>query len=99
MRLLFCLLVVFVSVATWADDDDIPIDSSSQLREWCKAETEAHFVAQDITPHNWSASWWEEGNILMVEGSWLVGNDHVVVKCRVAKGAKTKYAIYEFVTE
>lgn len=90
-----CLAVLLFSIAAQADDEDVPINVGSELRDWCKAETQAHFVGMNVTPYNWSASWWEEGNMLIVKGSWLVRNKAVAVECRVARGALRKYAVYE----
>jgi hypothetical protein len=77
------------------EEDDEPIENASALRDWCKEESAAYFVAQGETPYNWSASWHDEGNRLLVEGDWLVGHAHVTVSCRVMRGARKKDAVYE----
>lgn len=78
-----------------AHEDDEPINYSSELLEWCQAESEAYYVAKNITPYNWSASWWEVGNIFYVKGYLLVNRERVDIECRIAKGAKKKYAVFE----
>ncbi|MBK9132060.1 MAG: hypothetical protein IPM20_10570 [Gammaproteobacteria bacterium] len=89
------LVLLICSIAVQADDEDVPINSGSELRDWCKAETEAHFVGTGETPYNWSASWWEEGATLIVKGSWRVRSAEVVVECRVPRHAMRKYAVYQ----
>ncbi len=95
MKTYVYLMAMLLSVSAYAHDKEITIDNSSELLEWCKAESVAHFVGIGVIPYNWTADWWEEGNILKVKGSWLVGSDYVDVNCRVAKGARKKYAVYE----
>jgi hypothetical protein len=87
------LLTVFAACAH--DEDEEPIENASTLRAWCKEESAAYFAAQGETPYNWSASWHEEGNLLIVEGEWLVGHTPAAVSCRVMKGARRKDAVYE----
>lgn len=84
-------LLLLASQAS-AHQEDIPINTASELREWCRAESEASFIGQGITPYNWSASHWAEGNTLLVKGSWRVGTAEAAVDCRVAKGGQTRYA-------
>lgn len=104
MKLIIYLVSGFITLSTYAHElehdhahgEDVIIEYSHELLEWCKTETEGYYVANGITPYNWSASWWEKGNTLFVKGHWLIENEHVAVGCRVAKGAKRKYAIFEF---
>lgn len=96
MRYLAYLTLILAALGADAhEEEDEPIESASGLREWCKAESEAYFVAEGVTPYNWSASWHEEGNTLIVDGEWRVGSDQVAVTCRVMKGARKKNAVYE----
>lgn len=37
-------------------------------------------------PYNWNATYWSEGNELLVKGSWRVDNAEVQVQCRIARG-------------
>lgn len=81
------------------EEMDEPINDAAELRDWCKAESEAEFVAKDVTPYNWSASRWQDGNILLVKGYWRIESDDVMVECRIVKGARRKYAVYEVAVE
>lgn len=92
---IFLLLFLVAFQVDALDDEEVPINDAAELRDWCREESEAEFVAKNITPYNWSASWWQEGNMLLVEGYWRVGGDEVIVTCRVAKGARRKYAVYD----
>ena len=93
----FIIFLFTISIfPVYANDEDIPIGNSNELRDWCKTETESFYVANSITPFNWSSSGWIKGNTLFAEGSWKVGRETVFVNCHIQKGAKTKYAVYEF---
>ncbi len=78
-----------------ADEGMLPINNSSDLKEWCKNKSAEHFIARDITPYNWSVSWQTKGNILHVKGHWKIDGIRQVVKCRILKGAERKYAVME----
>lgn len=91
-----CLALLLAALVAYAhEEEDEPIENASELRTWCKEESEAYFVAEGVTPYNWSASWREEGNTLIVEGEWRVGREQIPVTCRVMKGARKKSAVYE----
>jgi hypothetical protein len=92
---LYLALMLMAFGACAYEEDDEPIESASTLRDWCKEESAAYFVAQGEAPYNWSASWHDEGNVLIAEGEWLVGHAHVTVSCRVMRGARKKDAVYE----
>ena len=81
--------------SAYAHDEDIPVNNASELLEWCKAETENYFVTKGMTPSNWSASWREQGNTLLVNGRWRIELEDVPVVCHIVRGAKRKYAVYE----
>jgi hypothetical protein len=78
-----------------AHDEDLPIRSASELRDWCRMETEAYFVGKGETPANWTASYTESGNTLKVSGKWRVNTEDVAVQCRAARGALRRYAKFE----
>jgi hypothetical protein len=105
MRLIAFLLSVMITSPTYAvehkheHENDRVIENSFELREWCKDESEAYYIAKGITPYNWSDSWWEKGNTLFVKGNWLIGHDHISVECRIAKGARKKYASFEILNK
>jgi len=71
------------------------ISQASDLVSWCKAEAEARYVARNITPYNWTASYHERGNVLYVDGKLRVDGEDVAVHCRIASGARDEYATIE----
>ena len=79
-------------------DDDLPIGTSTDLRDWCKAESEAYFVAKGATPFNWTASDVERGNTLFVEGKWRIDGVYYDVHCRITRGAQRQYAVIDIET-
>jgi hypothetical protein len=76
--------------------DDRPINSASELRDWCKSESEESLIGKGITPFNWTASFWDEGNVLIAKGKWRVGTDEITVECRIARGTQTRFASIAF---
>jgi hypothetical protein len=76
--------------------DEIVINSGSELRDWCKEESEAALIGRGLSPFNWSASYWDEVNVLMVKGSWRVNDADVTVECSVARGAQARFASLSF---
>lgn len=97
MKYMAYTLLVLASFSAPADDSDIPINSTAELTEWCKEESQAYYLSKDMKLYNWTASWWTEGNILHVKGGWRVQGEDVTVHCRIVKGARKKYAVYEIV--
>ena len=73
------------------------IASASTLVPWCRAEAEARVVAGGGTPYQWTASWRDRGNVLEVDGRLRVDGEPVAVRCRIARGARDRYATLEFV--
>ena len=71
------------------------ISQANDLVPWCKAEAEARYVARNITPYNWTASYHERGNVLYVDGKLRVDGEDVAVHCRIAGGARDEYATIE----
>lgn len=78
-----------------AHDDSRVITEANELVPWCKAEAEARYVARNITPYQWTASYHERSNVLYVEGRLRVHGDDVAVRCRIARGAREAYATIE----
>ena len=95
MKGIICVCISIISSCVFADDGNEPIRSTAELQQWCKYKSADHYVAQDITPFNWSASWWIKSNVLHVKGEWKVNNKKQQVNCRVLKGAARKYAVIE----
>src|SRR6202043_4114246 len=87
------LLFVLMASSSMAHREDTPINSGSELRDWCKEESEATLIGKGLTPFNWSASYWDQGNVLMAKGKWRVNGSDVTVECRVARGAEARFAM------
>ena len=87
--------LLLVCSAAFAHDDETPIQSASELRDWCQHETEAFFVGKGQTPYNWTASYVEHGNVFNVTGKWRVNSKDVEVQCAVARGAQRRYATFQ----
>ena len=92
MKIYWGLVLALAASSALSHPDDRAINSGSELRDWCKAESQATFICKGQTPCNWSASYWDEGNVLMVKGSWRVNDSDVTVECRVARGAEARFA-------
>src|SRR5271168_3475933 len=86
------VLFLVGATASAIDHDDIPINSGSELRDWCKSQSEATLIGRGLTPFNWSASYSDQGNALQVKGKWRVNGSDVSVECSVARGARSRYA-------
>lgn len=71
------------------------IDLASDLVPWCKSEAESRYIARNITPYQWAASYHDRSSVLYVEGRLRVHGDDVTVRCRIARGAREKYAVIE----
>ena len=57
MRKLLAIAFVLAAPSALSHPEDRPINSGSELRDWCKAESQATFIGKGQTPFNWSASW------------------------------------------
>ena len=75
-----------------AHADEVVLNTSTDLRDWCQRETEAQLIGQQLTPSNWTARHYEKGNTLVVEGHWRIDGESVDVECRVARGAQARFA-------
>lgn len=71
---------------------------ASALLPWCEAEARAHFVGMGITPYQWTGRYYDDGNMLVVEGRLRANGEDVPVACRVARGARERYAVVEIRT-
>lgn len=96
LAILGYLLLMSTALSNERSQDEKPINSASELRDWCKSESEASLIGKGITPSNWTASFWQEGNVLIAKGSWRVSADEVTVECRIARGAQTRFASITF---
>lgn len=86
-----CLLLLMASSAMAAHGDRM-INSAGELRDWCRHESDASIIGRGQTPANWTARYWDEGNVLNVKGNWRVGAAEVTVTCSIARGARSEYA-------
>lgn len=92
-----CLLALALAFVSGApafahEDPDAPINTGTELQDWCRAESAAEFVARNKQAYNWTARHLERGNTLVVEGSWRVEGVRREVTCQVAKGAQREHA-------
>lgn len=65
---------------------------ASELVGWCRQEAEAHFTGRGIPTYQWTASYHDRGNQLIVDGKLRAEGEDVAVQCRVARGARERYA-------
>ena len=82
-----------LSSAAWAaHPPDRPINTASELRDWCKDASEAALIAKGLSPSNWTASYSDSGNILSVKGQWRIEASAVAVECHTARGDAARSA-------
>lgn len=86
------MLSLVASIAMAGHQDDRAINSGSELRDWCKEASEATLIGRGLTPFNWTASYWDQGNTLMVKGQWRVEGSNRTVECSIARGAQARFA-------
>jgi len=93
MKRSMALVLLLTAQASLANQhDDTPINSGSDLRDWCKEESEAALIGKGLTPFNWTASYWDQGTMFMVKGQWRIEGSNMSVQCSVARGAKARFA-------
>ena len=80
------------SGAAAQSNNEIVFTQSSQLMQWCHEEAKAHFAGKGEATYQWSANHYNKGNTLVVEGQLRTDKGDVPVTCRVASGAREKYA-------
>ena|SRR5438445_4471637 len=90
-----CVILALFAALPAIGNEHRPISQASELVPWCKAEAEARYVARNVTPYQWTASYHEGGNILYVDGKLRVHSQDVSVRCRVARGVAEDYATIE----
>jgi hypothetical protein len=83
---------LIASTAMAGHEDDRVINSASELRDWCKEASEATLIGKGLTPFNWTASYWDQVNTLMVKGQWRVEGANLTVQCSIARGAQARFA-------
>jgi hypothetical protein len=91
-RLAVIILSILASTVIAGQQDDRVINSGSELRDWCKEASEATLIGRGLTPFNWTASYWDQVNTLMVKGQWRVEGSNLTVECSIARGAQARFA-------
>ncbi len=91
-RLAVIILSIFASTVIAGQQDDRVINSGSELRDWCKEASEATLIGRGLRPFNWTASYWDQVNTLMVKGQWRVEGSNLTVECSIARGAQARFA-------
>jgi hypothetical protein len=91
-RILLLALGLFASSAIAGHHDEMVINSGTELRDWCKEESEATLIGRGLTPFNWTASYWDQLDTLMVKGQWRTNGANLLVECSVARGAQARFA-------
>jgi hypothetical protein len=91
-RIVVLALGLFASSAMAVHHDEMIINSGTELRDWCKEESEATLIGRGLTPFNWTASYWDQVNTLMVKGQWRTNSANITVECSVARGAQARFA-------
>ncbi|MCX7032467.1 MAG: hypothetical protein NT046_00620 [Arenimonas sp.] len=91
---MFLIAALMLQVATpvYVDPDDRVIQLASQLDPWCRSEAEARLAARGQATYGWTSSHMSRGNVLHVEGKLRVQGAEVAVHCRIAQGARLRYA-------
>ena len=95
MKRALMILLLLVALPVSAHRDERVISQASELEPWCKSEVEARYVAMNITPYQWAASYHDSSNILYVDGRLRVHGDDITVRCRIARGAREEYGTIE----
>lgn len=103
------LLLCIAPGLTLAQDPVVPVGAgqydertfnvASELVAWCRQEAEARVIGQGQTPYQWAASHKSVGRVLHVDGSLRVEGSRLTVSCRVAQGARERYASIEIEPE
>ncbi len=90
---LICIATLLAASGAAAQSkDEIVFTQSSQLMQWCHEEAKAHFAGKGEATYQWTANHYNKGNTLIVEGQLRTDKGDVPVTCRVASGAREKYA-------
>ena len=87
--------IVFSASAQAQGHREIEFSQASELMPWCQTEAKAHFAGKGEATYQWSANHYSKGNTLIVEGQIRTDKGDVPVTCRVARGARERYAVVE----
>ena len=90
------LVLAFATIApTPAPAPERVFQRASELQPWCRQEAEAELVGRGLTTYQWTGSYRDEGNTLVVEGKLRADGRDYPVNCRIARGARERYATIE----
>lgn len=92
-------IVLLTSTLVGPHPDDLHervIHRASDLVPWCREEAEAIVIGRGGTPYQWTASWHDRGDVIHVDGKLRVDGKDIGVSCRIARGARERYASLEF---
>ena len=81
--------------AAYAPAYERTIHRASELAPWCRDEAESRYIAKGLTPYQWTASHHDRNGVLHVKGSLRVDGETIEVRCRIAQGARERYATVE----
>lgn len=93
--MLLLALLLSDPVDDYAPAYERTISSGSEFAPWCRNEAEARYIARNLTPYQWTASYHDRDGVLYVKGSLRVEGQTVEVRCRIAQGARERYATIE----
>jgi len=93
------LAIPFGSLHAHNDIDDVPVNTTQELVDWCRNEVEQRALSQDQTPRNWRASQLVKGNYLHVRLTYRIEYVDKVADCKIRKGAQRRYAVFNDSTE
>ena len=94
MKKLCITLAIFCAAAAQASDEAV-FNSPSELMPYCQKEAAAQLGARGVPTYQWSARHHMQGNLMVVEGQIKTDKGNVPVTCRVARGARERYAVVE----
>lgn len=90
------LAFVLFTVATTADaSGKTVVNGAAAVKEWCEKKSFKHFRKKKLIPYNWTASWWDEGNTIVVKGEWRVEQGRALVTCSAIRGEGLSGAVME----
>lgn len=95
MRSLVLTLALLAAPAAAQDHREIEFHQASQLLIWCETEARAHYAGRGVETYQWTGRYYDRGNTLFVEGRIRAGGEDIPVACRVARGARERYAVVE----
>lgn len=95
LALATAVLACSLQVAAQQHHHELEFHQASELLPWCEAEARAYFTGKGVTTYQWTGRYYDAGNVLFVEGKIRANGNDVPVACRVARGARERYAIIE----